>query len=264
MKKILSLITIFAIILIATTSINSANRDETVKTPKTKVFIPTEHKYKLVWEDNFDGNELDTTKWRPRLTGKRRIGYNDSTMIKVADGKLILMYDIKGDSVCGSMVGTQKTFMSRYGYYEISAKLQRGIGPWSAFWMQSPQIMYGSDPKIYGSEIDIFEYFKELGDDILTHNVWWAYGPNMQTIGQLKSECKGLADGFHTFGLEWTKDKYAFYIDGIKYHEVTKGVSQIKQYMILSVELPEKLQGIKNACAPDTFQIDYVRVYQKQ
>lgn len=264
MKKIFLLVVVAFFFSWMTNAENFCRYARSVKsTTSGYVFIPDEHGYKLVWSDDFDGKELDTTKWRYRATGKRRIGYNDSTMVKVADGKLLLMYDIKGDSVCASMVGTQKTHLTRYGYYECRAKLQNGVGPWSAFWMQSPKIFDGSDPKKYGAEIDIFEYFKELGDDVLTHNVWWAYGPHIQTCGQMKTTHPDLAKGFHTFGLEWTKDKYSFFIDGIKYHEQTKGVSNIDEYMILSMEIPEKLQGIKNACAPDTFQVDYVKIYQK-
>ena len=227
------------------------------------VFIPEKNGYKLFWEDNFDKNELDAKKWTIRGVGPRRIGYNDASMVKVENGNLLLMYDIRGDSVMGGAVGTDNTFLTKYGYYECRAQLQKSIGPWSAFWMQSPKISQGEDPSVYGAEIDIFEYFKELGKNKLAHCIHWAYGPDMQSTPQMLSELDGLDKGFHTFGLEWTSEKYAFFIDGYKFHECEKGISQIDQYMILSMEIPEKLQGIKMACAPDTFKVDYVRVYKK-
>lgn len=226
-------------------------------------FNPGENGYKLVWEDNFDGTELDTAKWQIRGTGPRRIGYNDPSMVKVENGNLLLMYDIKADSIMGAAIGSESTYQTRYGYFECRAKLQKSIGPWAAFWMQSPQISTGEDPKTYGAEIDIFEYFKELGRDNLAHCIHWAYGPNPQSSGQMNSKLEGLDEGFHTFGLEWTESGYSFYIDGLKYHDQPKGVSQIDQYMILSMEIPPFLEGIKNACAPDTFAVDYVKVYKK-
>ncbi|RIJ50473.1 hypothetical protein D1614_00605 [Maribellus luteus] len=229
-----------------------------------EIFEPEKQGYSLVWEDQFDGTVLDTTKWKIRGTGPRRIGYNDPSMVSVSNGNLNLMYDIKKDSIMGSAVGTQETFMSKYGYYECRAALQKGIGPWAAFWFQSPGISDGEDPAVYGTEIDIFEYFKGLGKDKLTHCLHWAYGPNQKSSGAMVSELEGLSEGFHTFALEWTPEKYSFFIDGLKYHEQTVGLSHTKEYMILSMEIPSFLEGIKNACAPDTFKVDYVKVYQKK
>ena len=246
----------------------SENKKET-SSPSTNnalsqvVFDPTEEGYQLHWEDNFEGTELDLTKWRPRGTGPRRIGYNDPSMIEVKDGHLHLMYDIKGDSIMGSAIGTYETFNTTYGYFECRAQMQKSSGPWAAFWMQSPAISKGEDPGEFGAEIDIFEYFRNLGDNHMTHCVHWAYGPNQQSVGRLDSDLEGLSEGFHTYALEWTPEKYAFYIDGLKFHEVTEGLSHIDQYMILSMEIPTTLEGIKNASAPDAFIIDYVKVYKK-
>jgi Beta-glucanase/Beta-glucan synthetase len=259
MKNIFFLIAVS--MLISCTSKVEQKNEENI--PELESFNLDKEGYKLVWEDNFDGDKLDTTKWLIRGVGPRRIGYNDPSMVAVADGNLLLMYDIKKDSIMGSAVGTGATFLTKYGYFECRAKLQESIGPWSAFWIQSPNISAGEDPAVYGAEIDMFEYFKELGKDNLTHCIHWAYGDNQQSSGQMNSTRKGLSEGFHTFGLEWTEEKYKFIIDGKVYHEQTKGVSKTEEYMILSMELPAYLEGIKNACAPDTFKVDYVRVYKK-
>lgn len=228
-----------------------------------EVFKPEENGYKVVWEDHFEGSELDTTKWKVRGVGPRRIGYNDASMVKVENGNLLLMYDIRKDSVLAGAVGTADTYQTTYGYFECRGQLQKGIGPWAAFWMQSPLISKGEDPAKFGTEIDIFEYFNELGKNTLTHCLHWAYGPNQKSCGQLVSNLEGLSDGYHTFGLEWTPEKYAFYIDGLKFHEKAEGISHVDEYMILSMEIRATLEGHKNACAPDTFKVDYVKVYKK-
>ena len=80
----------------------------------------------------------------------------------------------------------------------------------------------------------------------------------------MDSDLDNLSKGFHTFALEWTPEKYVFYIDGLKFHEQKQGLSHVDEYMILSMEIPSKLEGIKNACAPDTFKVDYVKVYKKK
>ncbi len=163
----------------------------------------------------------------------------------------------------GSAVGTQGKFMAKYGYYECRAKLQRPPGVWAAFWLQSPQVSKGEDPAKYGAEIDVMEFFKKLGPDIVSHNVHWAYGPNQQTTHGMQSCRKGVSQGFYTFALEWIPDKYIFYVDGLKYYEVASGVSNIEQYLILSMEYPGKREELLKTIFPDVFTIDYVRVYQK-
>lgn len=254
---------IIIVLLFSCQTVNKASFKQANNPISLKTFIPEDNGYKLFWEDNFDGDKLDPSKWQIRGTGARRMGYNDASTIEVKDGNLLLKFEIRNDSVLACAIGTENTFMSKFGYYECRAQLQKGIGPWAAFWMQSPKISKGADPAIYGAEIDIFEYFKELGKNTITHCVHWAYGPNMQSTPQMRSRLEGLSEGFHTFGLEWTPEEYSFFIDGLKYHECKKGVSKIEQYMILSMELPYHL-NLKLECNPDTFIVDYVKVYQKE
>lgn len=229
-----------------------------------KRYTPRELGYKLVWKDEFKGKKLNPQKWAVRGVGPRAIAYVSEEAVKVEDGYLKLYALKKGDSLLGSAVGTQGLFMSRYGYYECRAKLQQSPGIWSAFWIQSTEIAKGEDPGKFGAEIDIMEFFKKLGTDIVSHNVHWAYGPNQQTTRGMQSYLKGVSEGFHTFGLEWTPEKYVFYIDGYKFYEVTQGISHIDEYLILSMEYPSTREEIKNTVFPDVFVVDYVKVYQKK
>jgi hypothetical protein len=63
--------------------------------------------------------------------------------------------------------------------------------------------------------------------------------------------------------LEWTPEKYVFYIDGLKFYEVMDGVSHIEEYIILRMELPNDKKEMRKTTFPDVFTVDYVRVYQK-
>ncbi len=219
--------------------------------------------YRLAWADEFEGTELDSEKWRIRGEGPRALGRVSREAIEVADGYLKLKAFEKDGEIMVGMVGTQDTYMTRYGYFECRAQLQRGGGIWAAFWMQSPLISQGEDPAKFGAEIDIVEFFRKLGTDIVSHNVHWAYGPNQQSTRGMQSYLKGVSEGFHLFALEWTPESYTFYVDGYKFYEVKIGISQIDEYMILSMEPPQK-EEIHNMKLPDEFIIDYVRVYKKE
>jgi beta-glucanase (GH16 family) len=227
-------------------------------------YDPIQMGYEVVWEDQFDGTTLDTNKWEVRGVGPRALGFVSPEAVKVEDGYLKLGAFKKDGRILLGAVGTQGRFMTRYGFCECRAELQKSSGDWAAFWIQSTEISKGEDPSVYGAEIDIMEFFKKLGTDIVSHNVHWAYGPHQKTTHGMQSYRDGVSRGFHTFALEWTPDKYVFFVDGYKYYEVTTGISRIEEYLILSMELPSEPKDLKNMVLPDVFTVDYVKVYRKK
>lgn len=227
-------------------------------------FTPEALGYELVWQDDFEGTALDPEKWAVRGVGPRALGFVSPEAVTVEDGALKLWALKKDDRILIGAVGTQNRFMTRYGYFECRAQVQRSPGVWAAFWIQSSEIAKGEDPAIYGAEIDIMECFRKLGPDIVSHNVHWAYGPNQKTTRGMQSYRKGVGEGFHTFALEWTPEKYVFFVDGYRYYEVTIGLSHIEEYLILSMEIPSKPEEIAKTVFPDVFIVDYVKVYQKR
>lgn len=226
-------------------------------------FSPAKEGYKLAWADEFNGRQLDPKKWEVRGVGARALGFVSPEAVKVEGGLLKLLAVKKDGKILISAVGTQNTYMTRYGYYECRARLQRSPGVWAAFWIQSPKISQGEDPATFGAEIDIMECFRKLGADIVSHNVHWAYGPNQKSTRGMQSYREGVGEGFHTFALEWTPEKYSFFVDGYRYYEVRTGISHIEEYMILSMEIPSKEEEISRTVFPDVFEVDYVRVYKK-
>jgi hypothetical protein len=227
-------------------------------------YTPESLGYQLFWDDPFDGDQLDAEKWAVRGVGPRAAGYVSPDAVKINNGFLELLAFAENDSIKIGAIGTQGRFMTQYGYFECRAQLQKSPGNWAAFWIQSPGIAQGEDPAKFGTEIDIFEFFKKSGEDMVSHNLHWAYGPNQKTIGGLLSHVPGVSAGFHTFALEWTPEKYAFFVDGYKYYEVTTAISQIEEYVILSMELPGTKEELTAAVFPDTFVVDYVKVFKKK
>ncbi len=237
---------------------------ELFKPLSDKPFNPEKEGYELYWHDEFDGNGLDTTKWAVRAIGPRASGYIVPEAVEVNDGFLKIHTYIENDSIKTGAVGTQGKFETTYGYFECRAQLQKSTGNWSAFWIQSPLISKCEDPGECGVEIDIFEYFKKQGGDFVSHNLHWAYGPNQQSTGAFLSKVPGVGEGFHTFAVEWMPEKYAFFVDGLKYYEIKRAVSHIDEYVILSMELPKDKDFLKEAKLPDVYVVDYVRVYKKK
>ncbi len=224
--------------------------------------IPVEG-YALVWSDEFDGADLDTEKWRHRRPGRRRDAINvEDTVTVDGQGHLVLTTKRSGEEYHTAMIGTDETFAATFGYFECRAKLQTQVGHWSAFWIQSPAIDQELDnTEVTGTEIDVYEYLRNFGDDVV-HNLHWnGYAEYHKTVGG-RATVPGLSEGWHTFGVLWTEDGYVFYVDGEETWRTDQAISKQPQYMILSLEVGPWAGDIAEATLPDSLYVDYVRVYQ--
>ena len=220
--------------------------------------------YKLVWSDEFDGTTLDTKKWDYRFLGPRRDAVNaKDTVMLDGKGHLILTTKKQGDSYHTAMIGTQGKFEATFGYFECRAKLQTQEGHWSAFWLQTPTMAKPlGNPAVAGTEVDIYEYHKQLGEDVVVHNMHWdGYGKDHKWTGG-EATVPGVSHGWHTFGLLWTEEEYVFFVDGKETWRTRKAVSQRAEYMVLSLEVGKWAGDIAKANLPDSLHVDYVRVYQ--
>jgi len=228
--------------------------------------LPVGAEYKLVWSDEFDGQELDLAKWDYRQLGPRRDAVNVKDTVSLdGQGNLVLMTKRQGDEYHTAMIGTQGTFETTFGYFEVRVKLQEQLGHWSAFWLQSPSLGDPlGDPGKAGTEIDIFEYLRKDGDRV-HHNLHWdGYSKAHHKHSGQTVTVVGLAGGWHTVGLLWTETEYVFYIDGQETWRSSDGVSHRDEYLILSLEVGPWAGDISQARLPDHLYIDYVRVYQKK
>jgi len=220
--------------------------------------------FQLVWNDEFDGKTLNTSNWNYRAEGTVRNYGNVSRNTIELDGNghvvIRVTKDANGKYYIGQL-GTPGIFETTYGYFECRAQMNKQLGPHVAFWLQSPALGKTGDPAQDGTEIDIFEYHRET-PDLVYHNLHWdGYGENHKTTGE-QVPYPEIKSGFHTFGLEWTKDEYFFYVDGKETWRITTAVSQRNEYLILSTELTGWGGDPALGVFPDEVIFDYVRVYK--
>ena len=226
---------------------------------------PPSTDYHLVWADEFDGAQLDRSKWDYRNLGKRRKAVNVKEAVRLdGEGHLVITTSREGDAWHTGMIGTQGKFEAAFGYYECRVRFQDQPGHWSAFWLQTPTMgKILGDPKASGTEIDIFEYLVRYPD---THHInlhWDGYQKDHKSHGTQHKDA-ALPDGWHVIGLEWTPDAYAFFLDGKEVWRTDQAVSHVQEYIILSMEVDSWGGDIREAKLPDRCTFDYVRVYQKK
>jgi len=219
-------------------------------------FVPSG--YNLVWEDDFNGTTLDTSKWNYRDLGLRYNGYNTKDAISLdGKGNLLIKTFIRHDTVFTGMIGTQGLFQAKYGYFVCRAKLQSTTGNRTAFWLQSPEISMGASSEEYGTEVDVYEYIFNNNRVISSNLHWGGYTSTEQSSGPFYY---GTVDGYNTFGVLWNSSGYTFYVNGVNIGSSNKGVSNVSEYMILSSEFEPNNTTVENF--PNVLTVDYIKVYQ--
>ncbi|NTX99750.1 carbohydrate binding domain-containing protein [Deinococcus sp. JMULE3] len=193
-----------------------------------------------VWADEFNGTQLDTSKWSYQ-TGNGFMNGNDyvagwgnneleyytdrASNVSVQGGNLVIT--AKKEQFTGPTGNTTGTFdwtsgrvrtagkFSRtYGRFEIRAKFPRGKGFWPAVWML-PETPSPYPGWAANGEIDIAEGWgskpTELAQTIHYGGVW----PNNVYKGETVTFANGgTMDQWHTYAVEWTPGKIQWFIDG--------------------------------------------------
>jgi len=247
---------------------------------------PHDKNWQVVSQDNFNGPQLSSLWYRSE--GTKNAGKDNEApyfMIKnnvyIEDNTLVLrMKKEPSPIVCipkngnpckypggihpytsGSITSNNKY---KYGYYEMYAKWDAGMGLFPAFWF------WGCvDSLNLYNEIDIMES-TGCEPNIITTNDWIRPCDTVidNTTGTFHHYCNH-ANTFHWFGVEWDKDKITWYID-------RKAVAQARNNLLgIGIHNPMNLtinfqliHWVWGGCALDPtidsafYYIDQVNAYQ--
>lgn len=252
--------------------------------------LPDEYrkkKWKLIWEDNFNGNSLDTTNWTLINTqpGKRASDWNrhminDPRVYSVKEGSLYLTAirnpGIENDPrpyLTGG-VDSKGKFHFLYGKVEIRARKECAQGAWPALWMMPEEAFYGGWP--HSGEIDIMEHLNFDGN--IHYNVHSRYVDVVKNKTNPKSgSAETLADvtKWNIYGLEWYPDVLIWTLNGkevFRYPRLENTDPEQIQwpfdklfYFIFSQQLGGSWVGEVNPDhLPVSMIIDWVKVYQQK
>ncbi len=243
-------------------------------------------KAQLVWSDEFDGSEVDTSKWTFE-TGARGWGNNEWQDYKplehgnatVSDGMLHITAKLEGE---GQNIGDytsarmNSTESFTYGRMEARAKIPdyKGKGIWPAIWMLGTNIGEIGWPN--SGEIDIMEYVSYNPDSVVfsIHSV----ANNHKDGTQVSTGFVGLPtaeEEFHNYGILWDEESLSFYIDDIdnvvltfdrpEEYDQNNWPFDKPFYFLLNIAVGGDwggLMGVDDSIFPATMDIDYIRVWQ--
>ncbi|WP_419810926.1 family 16 glycosylhydrolase [Bacterioplanoides sp.] len=243
--------------------------------------------WKLVWQDEFDGDRIDLSKWEHADNGKGG-GNNElqyytarSDNSYVANGRLVIKAN--RERYTGSD-GTREYTSARlstpnkadflYGKVDVRAKLPAGQGLWPAAWMLPTDYTYGGWAA--SGEIDILEAVNlEVNGSNTVHGTIHYGGPWPDNTSTGTSYVPGtsVVDNFHTYSIEWEPNEIRWYVDGQLYQTQNSWWSSAANYpapfnqrfhLILNVAVGGNWPGSPDSSTqfPQTMEVDYVRVYE--
>ncbi|MDB5134249.1 MAG: glycoside hydrolase family 16 protein [Mucilaginibacter sp.] len=249
----------------------SCKKDNTNKVPPVKTdTTAVTPVYALVWSDEFDGTNVDATKWTFE-TGNLDVNseeeYYQPQNAAVSNGNLVITAkkELVGDQpYTSARMNTLGKFSQTYGRIEARIKLPMGQGMWPAFWMLGTNITTVSWPQC--GELDIMEHINDTGS--IYGTMHWnvnghvSYGHTTTTTP---------AD-YHIYAIEWDANEIRWYVDStlyqtgnIKDNVNTTGAFHLPFFILLNLAVGGSFPGqtVDESLLPESMYVDYVRVYKQ-
>ena len=252
--------------------------------------------YGLTFNDEFNGSELDRTRWFTRYIygsesvdrlNKENSRYADNGNHRLSGGILYLtakqskLSQPSGINYESGMI--RSDFTARYGFFEARVKMPGGLGVWPAFWLNSD--VSDSGKLSWPPEIDIFEFVNNGKEDkvnmlhVAVHGDAPGSKPRNTYLHRRFDARNGeyvapfnFNDGWHTIGAEWTPKDVSIFVDGLKVVSTTfdwryrDGTLAAPAHVLLNLAIGDEWagrHGIDNSAFPQSFAVDWVRVYEQ-
>jgi hypothetical protein len=253
--------------------------------------------YVLDFEDTFDGDALDPTKWLPHYLPHWSSREAAAARYTVGRGQLRLRIDrdqrpwcpefdgeIRVSSIqtgqfsgpVGSAIGQQRfnpeavvregqdnvrLYTPQYGLFELRARAIDDPRCMVALWM----IGYEDEPH-RSAEICICEIFGRTVEQSRA-----AVGMGLHPFGDPTITDEFSAEpvdidvrDFHVYAAEWTADRVRFYVDQQLVKTVEQSPSYPMQFMLGIYEFPDEATAGKDLLPyPKEFVVDYFRGYRQ-
>jgi len=251
--------------------------------------------YKLVWQDEFNKDGApDTAYWRFEngFVRNQELQWYQTENAYCKNGYLIIegrrearvnpVYEAgsndwkkKRDSIhyTSSSINTRGKQIWKYGRFVMRGRIDISAGLWPAWWTLGVAGKWPSN-----GEIDIMEYYNSkllaniaCGTETPNKAEWFSKTKPTDSLGGA-----AWASQFHIWRMDWDENSIKLYVDEqlMNSVELSKlvnkdgtGINPFTQshYMLLNLAIGGANGGDPSRTKfPNKFEVDYVRVYQKQ
>ena len=244
---------------------------------KPKVEQSVTKKWQLVWEDNFDRDDIFATNIWSKISRNEKIDWrntmsDDPSLYDIKEGNLILYgkmnTDLKADPseyITGGVYTIDKRYFET-GRVEVRCKLESTQGAWPAIWMLPKE---GKWPT--GGEIDIMEHLNY--DDFVYQTLHTSYTKKVSKQNPKSgSTAKINPNDYNVYAVEWDAESVRLYVNGVQTlsypylkDQQDKGQYPFVRpyYLLIDMQLGGNWVGaVKPFDKPVAMYIDWIRYYQ--
>ncbi len=247
------------------------------QTPSDALPATGDSSWSLSFSDEFNGSNLDLTKWQKDESTKTRSPRwdrgiadwwftPDNVSLDGAGNLVLAVTKEDHNTMRTGSVSSINLYEPTYGYFEARVQIADSTkDTHTAFWLQSQNQSNVDGTANDGAEVDIFEsaWFSDTTKAVVHID---GYGADHQASTK-GYKAPGMHSGYHTFGVEWNEHVMSIYYDGLlktQYEGIW--VPQVAEFLWLSdgasfgdigTFASEPLGLLTSA------KFDYVRVWQQ-
>lgn len=240
----------------------------------------------LIWHDEFEGSEIDRSKWRSSTNNSsyaelQAYTYERSENAYIENNQLVLKAIrenyINGYNWTSARLDTMGLFGVKYGRIEAKLKYESKNGAFPAFWTLGCNTYYPSStsgpygvtnsygaPWPYCGELDIFEGCSGGGG--VKPIIHYSLDPSTSAESNMTIATNSTVNTseYHIYGVEWTETSMTAYLDGEEIGTIdTTGLTPYNKphYLILNLALGSVAGAIDDDVNDIKMYVDWVRVY---
>ena len=263
--------------------------------------LHAQENWKLIFHDEFDGDKVNWDVWHSEqgFVRNEEDQWYQPQNARVENGLLVL--EARLDSIpnpnyragsrewrasrkyakySSASINTRGSFSFQYGRMEVRARIPAVVGSWPAIWTLGTTMAWPSC-----GEIDVMEYYHIKGVPHILANAAWGNDNSYQPVWNTKitpyshflERDPYWGEKFHTWVMDWDENRLCISLDGEVLNEIDlkttvngrigryRNPMQQPHYILLNLAIGGQNGGEPVADAfPMRYEIDYVRVYQKQ
>ncbi|NDV44209.1 glycoside hydrolase family 16 protein [Flagellimonas sediminis] len=260
------------------------------KTVTVDVYRSDEEFATLVFSDEFEyEGSPDTQKWHHQVIPPNNGSWHNNELQHYTDrpensfasnGTLKIHaikeeYTASGSTKAYTSARLNSKYAFTYGRVEVRAKLPGSAGTWPAIWTLGANVnetgnyfgdQYGSVGWPLCGEIDIMEQTGWDKNSIISHFHWGDLNTQEYKDTGGETAVSNASTEFHIYSLEWDASSMKAYVDDTLVFELPNSSDKPynhAHYLLLNIAMGGNLGGeVPANFTQDTFEIDYVRIYQ--
>lgn len=234
--------------------------------------------YKLAWSEDFSGNKLSKT-WKLKGAGGYETCHGGTTYSRIENGSVSNgTFNAKVELIGNDSYGVDiqaagaNSMYFKYGYVEGRIKMSEIQGYLSGLWVCTYSTGDTGEFDIYENSGLTNSFRPNLHLHGAEHKVLLQNEENKQFgTAPVVTIDENFGDNYHNFGMEWTDDYIAFYIDGKRYYTFDCTTSDdydiFDQYSTVVFSAFSD-RGYTNLPVDDDHKVsynyvDWIRVWQK-